>query len=166
MVGWAVAAAAFVVLGIGVGRATAPSAPGAGAEGTPLAPGDGVPGTDAPMRVAALRHLVRSEGLLTMVRADGRSGRMDREVGPWAASLLAETRLLLDHAETMDPPMRVLLEDLELVLVQVVGAAELGDGNGARATAELSLTLDAIERREVVPRIQALVPVGPGLAGA
>jgi hypothetical protein len=166
LLAWSAAAAALVVLGVGIGRMTAPEAGTTSVPGAPLAGADGSRASAAPLRVAVLRHLERSEGLITMVHADGRSGRVDPEVGPWATTLLAETRLLLDHAESVDPTMRALLEDLELVLVQIVGTAELGAQDQGRASTEMSLTLDAIERREVVARIQALVPTGPGLAGA
>jgi hypothetical protein len=101
-----------------------------------------------------------------MVRADARSGRVDPQIGSWATGLLRQTRLLLDRTERSDPALRALLEDLELVLVQVVGASELGGADEARASAEMSLTLECIEQREVLPRIQAFVPAGTVLAGA
>jgi hypothetical protein len=163
---WATAAAALVVLGVGIGRVTAPDA----LENAPV-PVEGTvwraPGVGAtPLRVAAMRHLGRSEGLLTLVQADGRSGRMDPQVGPWARALLGETRLFLDRTAPTDPDMTDLLEDLELVLVQIVGASEVGAADAERASAEISLTLLAIQQRDVVPRIQALTPDGPAHAGA
>jgi hypothetical protein len=166
LVGWAIAAAALVVLGIGIVRATVPDGP----PGTDVAVTAGageVPGAGAPaLRIAALRHLGRTESLIAMVRADARSGRVDPQIGSWATGLLRQTRLLLDRTERSDPALRALLEDLELVLVQVVGASELGGADEARASAEMSLTLECIEQREVLPRIQAFVPAGTVLAGA
>lgn len=167
LLAWVAATAALFVVGIGIGRSTAtrPTTPvPAGVASAPAAGGDSG-GLSAPLRVAALRHLERSEGLLTLVRADGRAGRIDPTVGPWATTLLAQTRLMLDYTPDADPAMRALLEDLELVLVQIVGASELSSDD-ERTAAEVTIALDAIERREVVPRIQALVPTGARLAGA
>lgn len=161
--GWAAAAAAVLVLGVGLGRLTAPG-------GTPVASdaGRGAAGEGADaglLRVAAVEHLGRSETLLRMVRADGAAGRMDPAMGAWAEGLLAQTRLLLDVTTEEDLSMRELLEDLELVLVQIVGVSGAGGEDQARARSELSLALEGLERREVLPRIQAVVPSGPGLAG-
>jgi hypothetical protein len=166
VLGWVAAAAALFVVGIGIGRSTATGPSSSNPSGVANAPVDGgePAGPSAPLRFAALRHLERTEGLLTMVRADGRAGRIDPTVGPWASTLLAQTRLMLDYTAASDPAMRTLLEDLELVLVQIVGASELSSDD-ERTAAEVTITLDAIERREVVPRIQALMPTGSRLAG-
>jgi hypothetical protein len=156
-VGWAAAAAAVLVLGVGIGRMTTP------AHLTEVA-ADVVP-DPAVLRRAAVEHLGRTESLLTMVRADARRGRVDPGVGTWARGLLTQTRLLLDTPDGNDPALRDLLEDLELVLVQVVGVAELAPGDDARARSELTLALEGLQEREVLPRIQAVTPAGPVLAG-
>ncbi len=153
---WAAAAAAVLVLGIGIGRMTAP---------VPREPVVAERPDEDLLRVAALEHLGRTESLLTLVRADGRSGRMDPAVGDWAASLLSQTRLLLDRPGADDPALRALLEDLELVLVQIVGVADADGSDEVRARSELTLALDGIEEREVLPRIHAVLPAGTGLAG-
>ena len=117
--GWAVAAAALLVLGVGIGRMSV--SPGTNAGGG----GDGGPGfAGAPALatgngLAARAHLGRTEALLTMVRADARDGRVDPAVGVWAEDLLAQTRLLLDRPQGVEPGLQNLLLDLELVLVQV-----------------------------------------------
>lgn len=155
--GWAAAAAAVLVMGVAIGRMTAPAV-GPVAE-IPL-------GSDASiLRVAAVQHLGRSEALLRMVRADAQSGRLDPMVSTWARGLLTETRLLLDSSENQDPAMRELLEDLELVLMQIVGVSAVPGEDDSRAREELSLALKGLERREVLPRIQAVMPSGAGLAG-
>ena len=162
---WAAAAAAVLVLGVGIGRITAPMAPPV-AEAPAAAPAGAQGGADPGiLRVAAVEHLGRTEALLRMVRADGASGRVDPAVGTWARSLLTETRLLMDARQEQDPAMGELLEDLELVLVQIVGVTEAAGGDAGRAREELNLTLDGMERREVLSRIQAVVPPGAGLAG-
>jgi hypothetical protein len=154
---WAVAAAALLVLGIGIGRVSvrAPTRPATAAD---------VPDPTA-MRLAAVEHLGQSESLLTLVRADARTGRLDPQVGPWARNLLAQTRLLLDAPEETDPTMRRMLEDLELVLVQIVGVTDTGTHDAARTRTELNLALKGLDDRDLMPRIQAMVPAGSGLSG-
>jgi hypothetical protein len=160
---WAGAAAALVILGLGIGRMTAP---GVDRPGTPGA--EVIAGTEArttALRVAALDHLAQTESLLTLVRADARSGRVDPSMGSWAKGLLSQTRLLMDVQGDSDPVMKELLQDLELVLVQIVGVANATRENGDRVRSELNLALSGLEEREVLPRIQAVVPAGPRFAG-
>lgn len=153
--GWAAAAVAVLGLGIGLGRMTAPHT-----EPVAVTP---VPAEASLVRLAAVEHLGRSESLLRMVRADGAQGRLDPALGVWSRSLLTQTRLLLDSSGAQDPAMRELLEDLELVLVQIAAVSEAGDQDRVRS--ELSLALSGLEQRDVLPRIQAVVPQGSGLAG-
>lgn len=155
--GWAVAAAVVLVMGIGIGRITAPDAGAPRVASAPAARDNGVD-------VAAREHLGNTESLLTMVRADARDGRVDPAVAAWADDLLSQTRLLLDTREGLDPAVRDLLLDLELVLVQVAGAAETESMDNARARTEMELTLRSMEQGEVLPRIQAALPAG--MAGA
>jgi hypothetical protein len=115
-------------------------------------------------RAAAIEHLGRSESLLTMVRSDARSGGIHPGVAKWARALLTETRLLMDLPEADDETVRELLEDLELVLVQIVGVAE-ANGDSADDRSELALALEGLAERDVLARIQAVLPAGPGLAG-
>jgi hypothetical protein len=158
---WAAAAAVVLAAGVGIGRWTAPAvAPVA------EAPAAGPAATDASvLRVAALEHLGRTESLLRMVRSDGASGRVDPAVGGWARGLLTQTRLLLDVPQDQDPALRELLEDLELVLVQIAALSGTDGQDAERSREELKLALDGLERREVLSRIQAVVPPGAGLSG-
>ncbi len=157
-VGWAVAAAALLVAGIGIGRWSTRTEPDAtvAASREP---------DDAVLRAAALDHLGQTESLLTLVRADGRRGRLEAGTGAWARMLLTQTRLLLDSKENEDPAMRGLLEDLELVLAQIVGVSEAQSHDGDRARAELNMALQGLEEGDVLPRIRAVVPPGTGLSG-
>jgi hypothetical protein len=155
---WAAAAAAVLVMGVGIGRMTAPVA----APAASVAPRGG--GADV-MRTAAVEHLGDTEALLTLVRADARGGRLDPVVRPWSRTLLAQTRLLLDSPKGVDPEIRELLEDLELALIQIVGVVDADDVSGARAGVELDLAMRGLDNRELLPRIQAVLPAVPGLAG-
>jgi hypothetical protein len=155
--GWAVAAAALLVLGIGLDRVSmrAPTQPAAAVD---------VPDPTA-MRLAAVEHLGQTESLLTLVQSDARRGRLDPQVGPWARDLLAQTRLLLDAPDEKDPAMKQLLGDLELVLVQIVGVTDTGSHDAGRTRTELNLALKGLHDRDVLPRIQAMVPAGSVMSG-
>lgn len=152
---WVAGAAALLVLGLGIGRMTAPQG---GPESGAVAQRD----PDV-LRTASLDHLVRTETLLTLMRADARAGRVEPSVNSWARELLSQTRLLIDAQGESDPAMRRLLEDLELVLVQIVGVTNETDR--AKARSELNLALHGIEEREILPRIQAVIPDGPRFVG-
>jgi len=161
--GWAVAAAALLVLGVGIGRMTAPVGSAEGNQALAVSPAERA----SLVHVATVEHLGRSESLLTLVRADASTGRVDPHVRRLARDLLTETRLLLDTPQDQkgDPEMRSLLEDLELVLVQVVGAEDSEVDGKRDAGTELRLALQGMDERAVLPRIQAAMPSGPGLPG-
>lgn len=153
--GWAVAAAALVVMGVGIGRMTAPVET---ASTDAVAPGE----AGTALALAAREHLGRTESLLTMVRADARDGRVDPAVAMWAEELLGQTRLLLDRPGGVEPSVREILLDLELVLAQVAALATDGQ-DAAQSQTEIELTLKSLDG-EVMPRLQAVLPYG--MAGA
>lgn len=153
--GWGVAAAAVLVLGIGIGRMTAPSA----AVGPISASTRGVDGGGG-LALAAREHLGRTESLLTMVRADARDGSIDPEMAGWAKDLLGQTRLLIDAGSESDATTRDLLLDLELILIQIAAVTETGSSDEARSRTELELTLRSLEEGEFLPRLQAALPSG------
>lgn len=168
-VSWSVAAAALLVLGIGIGRWSGP-------ESTAVADGGGVGTTNAPsaprsgarneaaFRYAAVEHLLKSEPLLTMVRHDAGADRYDANLSSWAGELLTETRLLLDSPAADDPAIGGLLEDLELILVQL---SNLSDGETqGRSREELDLIARGMDQQEMLLRIQAVVPGGATRVGA
>ena len=69
-----------------------------------------------------------------------------------ATDLLSTTRLLLDSpAAASDARLKQLLEDLELVLAQL---SRLPAEHGG---AEIDLITEALERRDVVPRLRSAV---------
>ena len=149
--GWAVAAAAVLVLGVGIGRMTAPG-------GVVSGPAVAAPAGARALRLAEREHLGRTESLLTMVRTDARAGRIDAATAEWARGLLTQTRLLIDARNGGEAYMGDLLLDLELLLIQIVGVAETGSMDEARTRTELELALRSLEEGEVLSRIQAALP--------
>jgi hypothetical protein len=133
--------AALLAIGIGVGRwsrstdGTTPSAPTTVAAGTPRA--------NAAVSVATANHLSRTEAFLTSVRLGERGPGFSEQ----ARDLLLTTRFLLDARGLTDPRTRALLEDLELILVQI---AQVRSQDGE----ELDLLNDALEQRELLPRLR------------
>ena len=141
---WTLAAAALVVLGIGIGRWTAHP------ETT-----DSAGGSDVVYQVAATQYLSRTEAFLTDFRADLRAGRTDARLAGQARDLLATTRLMLDSPAADDPHRRALLEDLELVLVQI---SQLESGRNAR---DADLITQGMDQRNVLPKLRSAIPSGP-----
>lgn len=155
--GLAVAAAAVLVLGVGIGRMTAPVGPGATADGDGSVPVVAGGTARTGLGLATREHLGQSESLLSLVRADGRDGRVDPAVAAWAEGLLLQTRLLLDR-DGVSPETRELLMDLELVLAQVVNAAGSGAGDGARSDTEMALTMKTLEDGRLLSRLRVASP--------
>jgi hypothetical protein len=154
---WATAAAAVLVLGVGIGRMIAPQT-----ESRMTAFVSGDPGV---LRVAAVDHLARTESLLTLIRADARAGRIEPALANWSRTLLSQTRLLMDAQAGGDSEVAKLLEDLELVLMQIVGVANDPDRDQALVRSETNLALRGLEESEVLSRIQAVIPAGTGRYG-
>ncbi|MEO6444461.1 MAG: hypothetical protein ABIZ91_07295 [Gemmatimonadaceae bacterium] len=150
---WQYAAAAVLLLavGIGIGRnysGREPSAPSVEAASGDSAPEPSTVSYD----VATVQHFTRAEALLTSFRAghdDGGAAFMDR----WARDLLGDTRLLLDSPAGADARRRALLEDLEFVLAQIVQLP-------TESTTDRSLVRSSIERAGVLTRIRSNIPAG------
>jgi len=147
---WGLAAAAVLLVGIGIGRLTSNQSAGTG---TPVATAD-TTGRALVYRVAATQYLSRTESFLTGFRADLRAGRVDAFPGQ-ARDLLATSRLLLDSPAADDPRMRALLEDLELVLVQI---SQLEAGRDRR---NADLITQDMDQRNVLPKLRSAIPAGP-----
>jgi hypothetical protein len=148
---WTLAAAAVLVLGIGIGRWTAQQGTG----GTSVASADTAGSGDVVYQVAATQYLSRTETFLTGFRADLRAGRADARFIGQARDLLTTTRLLLDSPAADDARMRALLEELELVLVRI---SQLGAGRNAR---DADLITQDMDQRSVLPRLRSAIPAGP-----
>lgn len=157
----AVGIAATLVLGIGIGRWSAPAGPEArDVASVPSAdsadmrvPGD-LPAIVVadPLQRATYEYVARTVALLDSLPATARaaSRRGDERFVADATQLLTTTRLLLDSPAATDPRMRDLLEDLELVLAQVARLRT------APRADELTYIADAVSERDVVPRLRTV----------
>ncbi|HEV8264473.1 MAG TPA: hypothetical protein VGQ06_05945 [Gemmatimonadales bacterium] len=150
---WMLAAAALLLLGIGIGRWTA--GPPGPPPGTPRVATADVTDSDVAYDVVATQYLSRTEAFLTGFRADLRAGRTDTRFAGQARDLLTTTRLLLDSPAAEDQHLRVLLEDLELVLVQI---SQLEAG---RNSPDADLITQGMDQRNVLPKLRSAIPAGP-----
>lgn len=142
--------AAALVFGVGLGRLTArPQVPGAVAGVAIDSTGAGGVLPAAYDRTAT-ELLGRTAVLLTALPAEGENVRADARFASQARELLTTARLLLDSPASSDQRFKELLQDLELVLAQI---ARLQPGRGD----DMQLITDALEERDVVPRIRSAV---------
>ena len=151
---WALAAAAVLAIGIGIGRWTAHQP--APANGTPVATVDST-NPDFVYQVAATQYLSRTEAFLTGFRSDLRGGTRNARLANQARDLLSTTRLMLDSPAANDPRMRALLEDLELVLVQI---SQLQAPPG-RTTHDTDIITQGMDQSNVLPKLRSAIPAGP-----
>jgi hypothetical protein len=151
-----IAIAATLIIGIGLGRLWIPIR--TILKGTvATAPDSSVTGNkeDLFARYAAEQTLGQAEVLLTQFRADAAGGTPAATTPTDARKLLLATRLLLDSPSLTDPRLRGLLEDLELVLAQIAA--------GSTQKEDRDVITDGLERRDVLPRLRAAMPVGTGV---
>jgi hypothetical protein len=151
------AAAAALVLGIGLGRylprGANPSepAPSAIAANSTTPTPDTSAVADA-YRDQTNRYLGQAAALLISLPARDASGKTDATFATKATDLLVTTRLLIDSpAATQDPKLHSLLEDLELVLVQI---ARL---HTEKNKGDLDLIHQAVEQGDVLSRLNSAV---------
>lgn len=148
-VGGAIAAALLV--GVFIGRRSAPTAAVAPQAALPVPSAAlpvSAPSTD-PYQRATDDLLGRTAVLLAALPQDQTVAGGEARLAQQGAQLLATTRLLLDSPVSDDARMRPLLEDLELVLVQV---ARL---RAPHQRDDLHLIHDALNERDIVPRLRA-----------
>jgi len=149
--GWpsfAAAAAAMLVLGVALGRYTAPRADTTARVAVAVTPVAQV--SSDPYHQATEEFLGRTAVLLTALHTNGTPAQ-NEALAPQAAQLLTTTRLLLDSPVGTEPRMKNLLMDLELVLAQVARM------QAPRHRAELTLITEALEERDLVPRVRSAV---------
>jgi hypothetical protein len=154
--------AATLVVGVAIGRGTV--AFGRHAAATPPVVGS-VPAPvaqtaartsdtslDRPYQVETSRYLGQTAALLISLPSEVKAGHADEQFMNRAGDLLSTTRLLLDSPAANDPSMHDLLEDLELVLTQVVRMP-----SSPHSRTELDLINQALEQRDVIPRLRTAV---------
>jgi hypothetical protein len=148
---WATATAAAVAAAVAVTLMlprviTAPVA-------TVTAAADSVAGALA-WRVASTEHFGMAESMLTSLSYSSQA-QSDAQLTAWSRDLLESTRLLMDSPAGRDPKRRVLLMDLELVLVQLVES-------GPTMRAEDRSVMDDLMSRSalLLTRIRTTVPAG------
>lgn len=143
--------AAALMLGIGLGRVSKPGTASAPANlSTAVVTDTDAQASGAYDRVAS-ELLGRTVVLLTSLPAEARNVGAGQQFSNQATELLTSTRLLLDSPAASDARFKDLLEDLELVLAQI---AMLQSG---RTRQDIDLITDALEERDVVPRIRSAV---------
>ena len=153
--------AAALIIGVGIGRVSfAVTASQSSNARVALAPttdsahqvlGDS---TALPFEAATSRYLGQAAALLIALPAESSVSGTDRRFITRANDLLLTTRLLLDSPPSSDPGLRNLLEDLELVLAQVV---RLQNNRDPSRRTELELIHQALEQRDVLPRLRSAV---------
>jgi hypothetical protein len=141
---WISGIAALLVIGIGIGRMTAPPR-GDLASAGPVAAAAREP--SAALEVVAAQHLSQSEAYLTLFRASVRAKDVDSLPVATARRLLATNRLLLD-SPVADARLRPLLLDLELVLAEITQL-----GNTSRP-ADIQLITDGLDHSDVLMRLR------------
>jgi hypothetical protein len=144
----AMAAAASLTLGIGLGRMSTPPVAGAPV----VAASAAAPSAELPAGYDRTATELLGKTVILLAALPAERGR-DASVrfSSQASEMLSTTRLLLDSPAASDPRFKELLQDLELVLAQI---ARL---NGGRGREEMELIKDAVEERDVVPRIHSAV---------
>jgi hypothetical protein len=154
------AAAATLLIGIGIGRyvpaksaGTPPPSPATVASSDKVVTTDTSAVADA-YRYQTSRYLGQAAALLISLPSKDANEKADATFSNKATDLLVTTRLLIDSpAASNDPKLRSLLEDLELVLVQI---ARL---RSERNKGDLDLIHQAVEQGDVLSRLNSAVAI-------
>jgi hypothetical protein len=150
--GWAAGIAALLAVGIGLGRLTVdqPSTIATTAPVTTTGPRINA----TAYRLATTEHLSQSEAFLTLFRASLGANGDGKLASATARQLLASNRLLMDSPAASDARIRLLLQDLELVLAEI---AQLSPQPRSR---DLELITQGLEQGGVLSRLRTAVPAG------
>ncbi len=155
---WGLAAAAVLVIGIGIGLRLGPRLvrqPQVAQQPATTTAREQIP---AAFQIAAVDHLRHVETFLTVFQTEARQGSVE-QMPALARSLLENTRLLMDSPAGRDAHMAALLDDIEVVLAQI---ASYGDHDAS----DLNLIEQGIERRGLLLKLHAAVPAKYGAASA
>ena len=149
---WVVGIAAVLVLGVAIGRFTAPRA------GASVALLSTVSSNGVAYQAATTEYLDRVETLLTLFRMQARAGnKPDQATTASARGLLSTGRMLIDSPAGNDPRVKHLLEDLDLVLAQI---SQVAAEKGIDPT---SFILQTLDDKGVLFRLRAAIPAAaPG----
>ena len=153
------AAAAALVIGIGIGHYIPRASTAVGSSPTPVAVASAnsvslsadTSAVAEAYRDQTSRYLGQTAALLISLPSRYTRGKTDAVFAGKASDLLVTTRLLMDSPAARDPQMRSLLEDLELVLVQI---ARL---RGEKSRGDLDLIHQAVEQGDVLSRLNSAV---------
>ncbi|TVP60052.1 MAG: hypothetical protein EA351_01025 [Gemmatimonadales bacterium] len=180
---WVPALLAAGVAGLVIGRTSAPVPPapeveevaqlaepesGERSDPAPIAEADPEPSVaELPVETPILSdfrfvtnlHLLEVGPLLTRLAggADPEAGTVPGEIRDQARTLLDGTRFLLAEPEPLDPELMRLLEDLEFLLVQVVG---LPASESEAARVEIELIAEGMSEQRILPRIHTFARDG------
>ena len=151
--------AATLLIGFGIGQ-VAPRLGGkdvvASAESAAVSAPRAQSASEAPPFVGvATDYLERVTALLVTLAGESGRGQPAQYSASQARDLLATTRLLMDTPYPLEPHLRSLLEDLELVLAQIARLP-------ARPSApDVYLIDQAMDQREVIPRLRVYLAETP-----
>jgi hypothetical protein len=139
--------AAAVLVGVGIDRVIDRPA-GIGSAPAVATVDDATSAEERVLRAAVDEHFSRSEAVLTAARLASREAtpESDTEVVAWARDLLTTTRLLRDARADRDPRLRLLMDDLELALAQLVQFQRSGRARDAVALRETLADSDLLTR--------------------
>ncbi len=152
----AMAVAAILVLGVAIGRLSAPGIPARPSTSGTIAAAPGADTKDkstVATRLATTDHLSQVETFLTEFGTEKGSPEFTEH----AKRLLGTTRLLLDSKRVTDPRTRTLLEDLELVLVQIATM------NPKDRAEDLNSIADGLAQNQLRTRLRNAIPAGPAI---
>jgi hypothetical protein len=152
----AMAIAAILLLGVAIGRFTAPgitSAPTATGTVAATPGGEKKEKSNIATELATVDHLSQVETFFTEFGTE----KASPEFTDHAKSLLGTTRLLLDSKRVSDPRTRKLLEDLELILVQIATM------NPKDRAEDLNSIADGLAQNQLRTRLRNAIPAGPAI---
>jgi len=152
---WAVAAAAVLVLGIGIGRWSRNAPAGSKTAASTQVSNEIDSLANVAYQVAATQYLSRTEAFLTSFRADANRSANTGRLARQARDLLTTTQLMLDSPAADNPRLRSLLEDLELVLMQISLLNPVQDGH------DRDLITQGMNQSNVLPKLRSAIPAGP-----
>jgi hypothetical protein len=154
---WSVAAAAVLILGIGIGRwsANQVSTPPAPTPVSTRVGGEIDSLASVAYQVAATQYLSRTEAFLTSFRADANRSANTGRLARQARDLLTTTQLMLDSPAAENPRLRALLQDLELVLMQISTLNPVQNGR------DRDLINEGMNQSNVLPKLRSAIPAGP-----